>query len=192
MIILLRIKKFIKMFLNIITPCSRPQNLHKISQSINIPKENYRWIVVFDFDELPNKNLIPDNCETYLLRDAESIAGHSQRNFAIGLVKHGHIYSNDDDTLIHPDLWENIKNLNNDFISFKQNDNYGNLRLEGDKITVNHIDSHNFIFSKNICENIKFDKTSYAADGYFAEECNNRAKTPIHLPIVLSVYNSLR
>lgn len=29
------------MFLNIITPCTRPENLHKISESINIPKENY-------------------------------------------------------------------------------------------------------------------------------------------------------
>lgn len=181
-----------KMFLNIITPCSRPENLHKISQSINIPKQNYRWIVVFDFDELPDKNLIPNNCETYLFKDVESIAGHGQRNFAIDLVKEGYIYSNDDDTTLHPDLWENIKDLNNDFISFKQTDKLGNLRLEGDKIMLNHIDSHNFIFSKNICEEIRFNKGSYAADGYFAEECYKLSKTPIHLPIVLSVYNSLR
>jgi len=180
------------MFLNIITPCSRPENLHKISQSINIPKENYRWIIVFDFDELPNKNLIPNNCETYLFRDPKSIAGHGQRNFALELIDYGHIYSNDDDTLLHQNLWENIKNLNNDFISFRQNNKLNNLRLEGDKIMVNHIDSHNFIFSKNICKKIKFDKTSYAADGIFAEECYKNSKTPIHLPIVLSVYNSLR
>jgi hypothetical protein len=181
-----------KMFLNIVTPCSRPENLHKISQSINIPKQNYRWLVIFDSDELPDKSLIPNNCETYLFKDINSIAGHSQRNFAINLIDYGHIYSNDDDTILHPNLWESIKNLNNDFISFKQNDKLGNLRLEGDKIMVNHIDSHNFIFSKNICEEIKFDKASYAADGIFAEECYNRAKTPIHLPIVLSIYNSLR
>jgi hypothetical protein len=180
-----------KLFLNIITPCSRPQNLYKISQSINIPKQNYRWIVVFDFDELPDESLIPNNCEAYLLRDTESLAGHNQRNFAIDLVKHGHIYSNDDDTLLHPNLWGSIKKLNNDFISFKQNNTSGNLRLEGNRIAVNHIDSHNFIFSKNICENIKFDKRIYDADGYFAEECYKFSKTPIYLPIVLSIYNSL-
>jgi len=42
------------MFLNIITPSCRPENLHKISKSINIPRENYRWIVVFDLEEIPD------------------------------------------------------------------------------------------------------------------------------------------
>ncbi len=34
------------MFLNIITPCSRPDNLNEVSKSINIPPEHYRWIVL--------------------------------------------------------------------------------------------------------------------------------------------------
>ena len=99
------------MILNIITPCSRPENLHLISKSINIPKENYRWIVVFDFDELPDKELIPNNCEVYLHRDSDSTAGHAQRNYAIDLIEDGYVYSNDDDTLLHPELWENIKDI---------------------------------------------------------------------------------
>ena len=49
--------------LNIITPCSRPENLHIISQSINIPKDNYRWIVIYDGISLPSADLIPENCE---------------------------------------------------------------------------------------------------------------------------------
>ena len=63
------------MYLNIITPCSRPENLHKIAESINIPKDNYRWIVVCDLDELPNANLIPQNCEIYTHKNKESVAG---------------------------------------------------------------------------------------------------------------------
>lgn len=180
------------MFLNIITPCSRPQNLHTISQSINIPKENYRWIVVFDFDSLPDKDLIPNNCETYLFKDSESTAGHSQRNFAINLVEYGHIYSNDDDTILHPNLWENIKELDNDFISFMQVTTTSNLRLIGDRIEVGGIDSHNFLVSKELCGDTRFKKDLYYADGVFAEECYKNSKTPIHLPIVLSVYNYLR
>lgn len=180
------------MFLNIITPCSRPENLHKISQSINIPKENYRWIVVCDMDILPNKDLIPNNCEVYLHKEIGSIVGHAQRNFALDLIEGGYIYFNDDDTIIHKDLWENIKNLDNDFISFRQTDILGNLRLEGNIIGVGSIDSHNFIITKEICNGIKFMIEKYDADGYFATNCFQNAKNPIHLPIVLSVYNCLR
>ena len=116
------------MFLNIVTPCCRPENLHTIASTINIPRESYRWIVVFDLDELPDPMYIPENCECYLHRDSQSIAGHAQRNFAIQLISKGHVYQNDDDTAIHPELWENIKDLAEaDFISFAQMD--GDLEL---------------------------------------------------------------
>jgi hypothetical protein len=180
------------MVLNIITPCSRPENLHKISDSINIPRENYRWIVVFDMEEFPNKNLIPENCETYLHKNPLSIVGHSQRNFALNLITDGYIYFNDDDTLIHSDLWENIKDLSSDFISFVQSHKNGEIRLNGDIIKVGHIDSHNFIVSKNIIGNTNFIIDRYDADGYFAEECHRKSKNIIHIDKPLSIYNLLR
>lgn len=184
------------MFINIITPCSRPENLHKISESINIPKNNYRWIVVFDMDNFPNKELIPSNCEIYLHRNSNSSVGHSQRNFALELIEQGHIYMNDDDTTIHENLWENIKDLNHDFISFSQSDKNGNLRLRGDLIKVNNIDSHNFIVSKDLMNNIRWIIDRYDADGYFAQENYEKAiinnRKVIFLDKVLSVYNNLR
>ncbi len=180
------------MFLNIITPCSRPENLHKISSSINIPKKNYRWIVVCDMNELPNKELIPDNCEIYTFTSSKSISGNAQRNFALDMIKEGHIYINDDDTTIHPDLWENIKNLNNDFISFSQNNINGNLRLDGKYIKVGHIDSHNFIICSSIMGKDRWDLEKYAADGHFAEKIFKKSINPINITKVLSIYNSLR
>jgi hypothetical protein len=180
------------MFLNIITPCSRPENLLTISKSINIPKENYRWIVVFDMDTYPPSELIPLNCETHLHRNELSIVGNSQRNYALNLINDGHIYYNDDDTVIHPELWENIKDLNNDFISFSQNWNNGNIRLHGERIKVGLIDSHNFIISQKILLNSKFKITEYRADGYFAEECYSKSSSFIFIPKILSTYNSLR
>jgi hypothetical protein len=180
------------MFLNIITPCSRPENLHKIKESINIPKENYRWIVVFDMDELPNKELIPLDCESYTYREQGSIVGHAQRNFALSLINDGHVYFNDDDTIIHPNLWENIKDVSADFISFKQLNKDGSLRLAGNVIEVNHIDSHNFIVSKNAISNSKFIITKYDADGYFARECFLKTKNTLYINEPLSVYNQLR
>jgi hypothetical protein len=180
------------MFLNIITPCSRPKNLLEISKSINIPRENYRWIVVFDMDALPPSELIPLNCETHLHRNKLSIAGHSQRNYALSLINDGHIYSNDDDTIIHPNLWDNIKDLDDDFISFEQEDKNHNLRLKGNVIRLYNIDSHNFIVKRSIIGETSFIVGDYNADGYFAEECYSKSSSTIFIPKVLSTYNSLR
>jgi len=180
------------MFLNIITPCSRPENLRIISESINIPKENYRWIVVYDGLNLENKDLIPDNCEFYYHKNLNSKSGNDQRNFALNLINNGHVYFNDDDTTLHPDLWENINNLTEDFIHFKQNNKNGTLRLHSEIIKVGHIDSHNFIVSNNIIGNHRWDIGKYDADGYFAIECFNNSKSKIYINKVLSIYNNLR
>lgn len=179
------------MFLNIITPCSRPQNLETISKSINIPRENYRWIVVFDLLEAPVN--IPDNCEWYAIKDANSTSGNAQRNFALNLVTHGHIYFNDDDTIMHPDLWENIKDEDDeDFISFKQTNKDGSIRLEGVDISVGTIDSHNFVTSVECVGDTKWVLNRYDADGVFAHECYQKAKNKSYINKVLSVYNTLR
>jgi hypothetical protein len=179
------------MFLNIITPCSRPQNLETISKSINIPRENYRWIVVFDLLEAPAN--IPDNCEWYAIKDANSTSGNAQRNFALNLVTHGHIYFNDDDTIMHPDLWENIKNEDDkDFISFKQANKDGSIRLEGVNVSVGTIDSHNFVTSAECVGDTKWVLNRYDADGVFARRCFEKAKNILYINKVLSVYNTLR
>lgn len=181
-----------KMILNIITPCSRPENLHKISKSINIPKENYRWLIVFDMFNQPNSELIPDNCEVYCHKNPNSIAGNSQRNFALDLVEEGYVYFNDDDTVIHPELWENIKDLDTDFISFSQLNKNGSLRLTGDNVNVCYIDSHNFIVSHSIIGESRFIIEKYEADGHFATECYNKTENRIFINKPLSIYNLLR
>ena len=180
------------MFLNIITACSRPENLLKISESINIPKENYRWIVVCDSESLPDKSLIPDNCEIYHHKNLESVSGNSQRNYAIDMVKKGHIYFNDDDTSIHPSLWENIKDFNFDFLSFNQLLKNGSLRLMGSFISVGDIDSHNFIVSNDIVKDTRFIVGRYDADGHFATECYKKSIIILYINKALSIYNSLR
>lgn len=177
--------------LNIITPCIRPENLHKISESINIPKNNYRWIVVFDLLELPDNKLIPDNCEYYLHKDDGSVFGNGQRNFALDLVQMGHIYFNDDDTVIHPELWNNVKDCDDDFISFKQSLINGDIRLNGDLIKICHIDSHNFITSYELVGNTRFELQYYTSDGVFAVECYEKAKTKKYIDKTLSIYNKL-
>lgn len=180
------------MFINIITPCTRFTNLPIINKSINIPKKNYRWIIVCDSDELPNSKYIPDYCEIYHLRVLGSVFGNGQRNYAIDMVKDGYLYFNDDDTLIHPDLWENIKDLDNDFISFEQSNIDGSLRLKSENIKVGNIDSHNFLVKNEIVGNTRWSLEKYDADGFFAVEVYSKSKKPIHLFKPLSIYNQLK
>jgi hypothetical protein len=177
------------MFLNIITPCSRPQNLHLIAESINLPTYAYRWIVVFDADEIPDN--IPDICEPYSVKVEGSVFGNGQRNFGIDLVEEGYLYFNDDDTEMSDRLWENIKDLNEDFISFGQSNKDGTIRLGGIIVDVGYVDSHNFLVNRECVGDTRWVLDRYDADGVFAHECYKKAKTNKNIPKVLSVYNSL-
>lgn len=147
---------------------------------------------VFDFSYIP-KN-IPNDCEAYMcLSERGSIVGNAQRNFALDRVEKGHIYFNDDDTVLHNRLWRKIEMLeNHDFIHFSQIEKNGGLRLKGDKISVGTIDSHNFIVSKECVGDTRWVLDRYDADGIFAETCYKKSKSPIFIPKVLSIYNYLR
>ena len=176
------------MMLNIITPCSRPYNLDKIAESINF--SSYRWIVVFDDIDVPSNT--PYQAECYAIVNRKSTSGNAQRNYALDLIEEGWVYFNDDDTTIHPELWKNIQDLNNDFISFKQTLSSGKLRLEGNNITPNNIDSHNFILHNSLIEDTRWILHEYGADGIFANSCYKKSKSPIYINKVMSVYNTLR
>jgi len=178
------------MFLNIITPCSRPENLQKIAKSINMPSYAYRWIVVFDADEIPEDT--PNICETYCVKVEGSVFGNGQRNFAIDLVEDGYLYFNDDDTEISDRLWENIKDLDEDFISFGQLNKDGTIRLDGKIVAVGYVDSHNFLVKRECVEDIRWPLSRYDSDGVFAYECYKKAKTKKYIPKTLSTYNSLK
>lgn len=172
---------------NIITPCSRPENLEQIAKSINFP--SYRWIVVFDGPIPENR---PVQAECYSVINKNSISGNAQRNHALDLVENGWIYFNDDDTLVHPELSDAIKDLDADFASFKQVMPSGVLRLDGKSVTLNNIDSHNFIMDVSLLGNSRWNLQRYDADGVFAHECWLKSKKYKHVDKVLSIYNALR
>jgi len=185
------------MYLYIITPCSRPENLHTIAYSINIPKENYSWIVVHDSLEIPDKKLLPYNSLHIASKVEGSVVGHGQRNIGLDLVprtEENWIYFNDDDTIIYQDLWDNIqgKGADYDFIHFHQENKDHSIRLDSGLVELCHMDSHNFIFKASLLGNTKFIISDYCADGYFAKEIYEKAKSPLYIEKVLSTYNALR
>jgi hypothetical protein len=192
------------MFVNIITPCIRPENLHKIVQSIKLSPLSYQWIIVHDADKMPTEvvDLPIEGLHFHFLAKVEgSISGNGQRNMALDLLEktknkenaESWIYFNDDDTAIHPNLWEAVEaNPQADFIHFKQETVDGSIRLDGKEIVVTKVDSHNFIFKTKLLGNTRWRLDDYCADGYFAEEIYRKAKTPLYIDQVLSTYNSLR
>lgn len=179
--------------LNIITPCSRPENLRTIERYIKIPKPNFRWIIVFDAHAIPNV-YIPKIAEAYAHKQEKSVVGHAQRNFAMDIVDKGYIYFNDDDTIVQPALWPNIEDYlgEYDFISFDQANKDRSMRLIGSTVQANRIDSHNFIVSYEISKNIRWHIDRYNADGFFAEDCYKVASKKLYINKTLSVYNLLR
>ena len=150
------------MLINLVTPCSRPENLAAIAESINIPSENYRWIVVFDAPTLPDIEL-PSNAEFYAHQQDESISGNAQRNYALSLISDGYVMMLDDDTILHPD-----------------------------NFALNNIDSGAFMVKKPIIGETQWSVAVYGADGLYAVEVFNRSTSQQSVDKYLSTYNYLR
>jgi hypothetical protein len=179
------------MLINIVTPCSRPENLLSIAESINIPRDNYRWIVVFDSTEIPKVQL-PDNAEYYIHKNEKSVVGHSQRNFANLLIDEGYVLMLDDDTVMHPEFWQEVKDYNHDIISWKQANKDGSHRLNAGMFTVNNIDSGSFMVKREVIGNLQWQIDAYDSDGRFAEEVNKKTNSKVSIDKYISYYNYLR
>jgi glycosyltransferase involved in cell wall biosynthesis len=178
-------------FINIVTPCSRPENLGAIAGSINIPESSYRWIVVFDADEIPSIDL-PSNAEVYAHRNTESRSGNAQRNFANKMIRGGYVLYLDDDTILHPKLWESVKECTEDLVGWKQCNKDNSHRLSVGEWQVGFIDSGSFMVDQNTMGDSDWTLDRYDADGYFAREMRLKAETVKEIYDYLSIYNYLR
>lgn len=179
------------MIINIVTPCSRPENLTEISESINIPLGRYRWIVLFDADALPSTPL-PKNAEVYLARMTDSLVGNGQRNKALDIIQSGYVLFLDDDTILHKDFWEAVRYATEDVVCWQQSWKDGNHRLDAGDFRVGHIDSGSFMVKRSVIGDIRWDLDRYDADGYFAEKIVAKRRTIRKINQYLSHYNYLR
>lgn len=181
--------------LHIITPCSRPQNLHHISQSINIPRASYTWWIVFDANiaDVP-AHLIPSNARVLYHRNPNSVAGHAQRNYALDMLPQDNsmVYFLDDDTTLCPQLYEECctHNLRFDLIHFDQQNPDGTKRIGG-RIEVNHIDTGSAVVKRSVIGNTRFRTDKYNADGFFWKAIANKTRNIHYIPKPLSTYNEL-
>lgn len=163
----------------------------RMAESINIPSRNYRWIVVHDACNFPLIET-PRIAEQHLWQEQGSTAGHAQRNFANKLIAEGYVLQLDDDTILHPNFWESVKDCEEDIVSWKQSWADGSHRLYAGKYSIGSIDSGSFMVKRSIIGDLQWQKEKYDADGYFAEQIITKAKTKKEIDKYLSYYNYLR
>jgi len=180
--------------ITIITPCSRPQNLKDIFASMNFDYVE-KWIIVYDTtnDRAYTKQFPGHDCVMEEECYEDGVTGNAQRNYGLSLVKEGFVYFLDDDNIVHPDLWNILPTLSEEYFYTWDQDRYEE-RFEGHAVELGKIDTAMFLVPKKICKNLKwltFDR--WFADGFFIKAIYDHNPTKhIYIPKCLCYYNKLR
>ena len=191
----------------IITPCCRQARLQEIFNSINFDFI-YRWIIVYDTSR--NRSYTKRYLNHPKILELEcsdpGISGNSQRNHGMRIVEDGFLYFIDDDNIIHPDLWNVIPSLdenyyyswdqlrnkngdNTDWVLFK---NEKGKILRGNTLKVQHIDTSQIIIPKSMIGSLEWKIDDYAADGILIESLYKlNPSAHKYIPKVLCYYNFL-
>jgi hypothetical protein len=184
--------------ITIITPCYRIHNLTKIENSIDFDYVD-EWIIVYDgskiseipsiFNDSINKNKIKE-----FINNDEGISGNPQRNYGLSKVSNENtlLYFLDDDNIIHINLYELLKNIDNNYLyTFNQNNkNFPNNLLKGNRIELAAIDTAMALIPYKYCKDVRWKNDKYEADYYYIKECYDLCKNSyIYVNECLSYYN---
>jgi hypothetical protein len=190
------------MTLNIITACSRPQNLEVIQRSIPTGKE-VNWIICHDATQDTRPAVFPG--ELFIWEDWHKggIYGTSQRNHILGLLEDPLALDTwllflDDDTVLHPEFMRGLRELmsahpdKKGFI-FAQDIGGGRVRtVHAGNVKRNWIDMGQFVINIELVCGERFEQ-KYEADGIFIEHIYERAAERFTITNrVMSYYNFLR
>jgi hypothetical protein len=173
----------------IVTPCSRPENLETISESI---PSQCKWIVLHE----PHISIPKIHNINSIVCPKTGFVGADGRNYFINnfnLKDDDWIYPLDDDNIIHPDLIPNILELLDmdiSIIHWGQLNKNQTIRLHP-KIAIDKIDAACFISKWKYNKYIKYNTIKYNYDGLYAIECANNGPV-VKLNMYLCYYNYLR
>jgi hypothetical protein len=180
--------------ITIITPCSRPENLKKLFESINFEFVS-EWIICYDFNVLNPSSLSPrfdhPQISEYYVANDHSVSGNYQRNYGLSKIKNENVYLYflDDDNIIHPDLYKiPLKACN--FYSFNQLRN--DKIFEGNVPKPQKIDSAMVLIYYPLVKGIKWELEHYHSDGLYIYECYKKCINRwIYINKTLCYYNKL-
>lgn len=186
--------------ITIITPSYRIQNLSKIEKTIDFDYID-EWIIVYDgskiseipsiFNDSINKNKIKE-----FINNDKGISGNPQRNYGLSKVsnKNTLLYFLDDDNIIHKNLYDLLKNIDNNYLyTFNQiNFNFPDNLLKGNIIKAGAIDTAMVLIPFKYCKDIRWKIDEYGADYYYIKECYELCKnSSIYINKTLAYYNMI-
>ena len=179
----------------IVTPCTRPLNLQKISQSI--PQE-CEWVVVLDAKV--NHDHQVDNAHV-VKSPLSNFRGYPNKSFGLDYIKNelnpsdnDWVYILHDDNIIHPQWYNSIKeelNSTHSVVTWGQCFHDETSRLSPVQFPqVGNIDTSQYMVRWNVAKNLRFEQV-YEADGIYAEQASKQGSVK-KLDQCLAYYNYLR
>jgi len=192
--------------LNIITPCSRDYNLDALHNSIvqaNVQEHfDVNWYIRIDRLKLPKLNVIslPMSRLTITVGVGEDGSpGNKLRNQALDLIASGWVMFLDDDNIVHPEMldtfWYHTTKHKEAhafiFSSAVGPDGKEHVRTRMDGIAPDHIDTAQFIVSRHLIGDERWDPEAYNADGVFITDLYKRGKETFVLIDGTVYYNAL-
>jgi hypothetical protein len=174
------------MNLVIITACSRPENLQKIKESINVKCE---WIIVYD-SSVPINNFDEKWITEIYIQGG--IVGAKQKNIGLDYtLPYDYVYFLDDDNLLHPDFNKLLEIVDcKKYLGyiFAQDLNRSTRMPD---VKVGYIDLAQYLLRRELIGDIRFSQT-YECDGYLIEEIYKKYSDKILiLNDIYSYYNRL-
>lgn len=196
------------MKINILTRCSRPQNLHLIEKSILTEEVEVVWKIAFDTSRIAKLDTeILQNFSRYSLHFMEGIPGdmgHAFINKFIDQIPDDEwIYVLDDDNVIHPHFFSEILNaekMNPEKEGFIFSQHVGGKDFTGleireassENVKVQKIDMAQFVLKKSLVADKRLVAMTYTADGIFIEELYKEKQDQFSIiDKVLCYYNRL-
>lgn len=194
------------MFLNIITPLTRAENLDLMYKSIEKSVIwEYQWLIVVDaktvMDGIKIYPPMEKNIKYYAYPSdggIRGISGNPQRNFALDKIKKGYVHFLDDDNILHPRfgaVLSLIENFPDCGVVTNQVWKNGNIRLAATprNMKVTYIDTAQWTVPVDIIGDLRWETHNYCADGVFIQTLFEKyPKRFIFLPEGVAYYNYLR
>jgi glycosyltransferase involved in cell wall biosynthesis len=169
--------------LHVVTPCSRPENLPKLADSLDVATDFFRvtWWIVTDgrtVKDLPNAKHFPDlNVKTLVCRAKENVAGKAQINLALDKITDGWVWVLDDDNTAHPEFFRKLYQIQNPrcaAVAFAQVNRQGGVRSVGaESVKECSIDQAQFVLRRELIGDERY-LQKYTADGEFAERVHKK------------------
>jgi len=193
--------------LNIVTRCTRVQNIQKIKKSIDIQNSfDLKWWILFDtrFNSNIDQDLIDDlisfGAIVKFFYSVPGDMGHSYLNEVFSEINEGFIYVLDDDNILHENFYSEIypviSNTDKKIIVFDQyvgGKDFSGVEIRKsclDNVKVTKIDFAQYVFHQSLTVNKKLRPMEYCADGYFIEElADENSDMFLFLGKVLCYYN---